>query len=187
MQAAPGAPAPQPAYNPYGDIKADPYGGESNYVATVKFEQAEDELKKIHDDIFQNNSAGLLKKDPFKDLIPIEQTRLGAPLSANGSPGYLDQYEILPQAVPTNEEKSGTKVDDLTEKYKKAFLSSSLIAQPKQVKVYNMQSGATLKPVTSSNVFGQSPHIQSTLRPQKSFGTDTSLQVSRQSSIRSNA
>lgn len=40
--------APIQVYNPYGDVKSDPYGGASNYISSVSpLADAEKELKRI--------------------------------------------------------------------------------------------------------------------------------------------
>jgi hypothetical protein len=56
---------------------------------------AEEELKKIQDEIF-NKSSSSGKSDPFKDVTPLDKMRLGYnAITTPGDEGYLD-YEGLP-------------------------------------------------------------------------------------------
>jgi hypothetical protein len=65
---------------------------------------AEDELKKIHDEIFNSNSSAAA----YKDVQPLSQMRRLNSLTVPGIDAtsvYLDAYEDVPQVIPTFDEK----------------------------------------------------------------------------------
>jgi hypothetical protein len=54
---------------------ADPYGKASYLTSVSPFANADDELKKLQEDIYLNKSGS--REDPYKEITPLEKMRSG--------------------------------------------------------------------------------------------------------------
>ena len=64
--------------NPYQDLQklSDPYGNKAVFLdEKTPFENAEDELKRIQEDIY--NPKNLFRDDPYKEITPLDKLRRG--------------------------------------------------------------------------------------------------------------
>lgn len=124
-----------------------------------------------------NKSSGG-KEDPYREITPLDKLRLGmSSIVTPAEEGYLNPYEAPPQFLPTVVEKQSSLNDKLAEKYKQAFKGPEVAVAGVQrgIRAFNPNAGQPTNKITFTGGY----------RAQKTFGTDSSMQLSRQSSMQS--